>query len=45
MEMAAAVAFGVLTAIFVSALVILVVICKRQRFFRDMFGEGGEMSR
>ncbi|KAJ8938386.1 hypothetical protein NQ314_011519 [Rhamnusium bicolor] len=32
-EMVAAIAFGVLSAIFVSAFVILVVICRRQRLF------------
>lgn len=32
-EMVAAIAFGVLSAIFVSALVILIIICRRQRLF------------
>ena len=32
-EMIAAVAFGVLSAIFVSAFVILIVICRKQRLF------------
>lgn len=32
-EMVAAVAFGVLSAIFVSAFVILIVICRRQKLF------------
>lgn len=32
-EMVAAIAFGVLSAIFVSAFVILVVICRKQRMF------------
>lgn len=32
-EMVAAIGFGVLSAIFVSAFVILIVICRRQRLF------------
>ncbi|XP_056639410.1 transmembrane protein 98-like isoform X1 [Diorhabda sublineata] len=39
-EMIAAIAFGVLSAIFVSAFVILIVICKRQKlFYKSMFFE------
>ncbi|CAG9838138.1 unnamed protein product [Diabrotica balteata] len=39
-EMVAAVAFGVLSAIFVSAFVILVVICRKQKmFYKSMFFE------
>lgn len=32
-EMVAAIAFGILSAIFVSAFVILIIICRRQRLF------------
>lgn len=39
-EMVAAIAFGILSAIFVSAFVILIVICKRQKmFYKSMFFE------
>lgn len=32
-EMVAAIAFGVLSAIFVSAFVVLIIICRRQRVY------------
>ncbi|ENN77363.1 hypothetical protein YQE_06188, partial [Dendroctonus ponderosae] len=45
-EMIAAIAFGVLSAIFVSAFVILIVICRRQRlFFKSTYLDGAYETR
>ncbi|CAH1982117.1 unnamed protein product [Acanthoscelides obtectus] len=46
-EMVAAVAFGVLSAIFISAFVILIVICKRQKYYvkRSIFDSHHEATR
>nr|CAI5816924.1 unnamed protein product [Callosobruchus analis]CAI5860200.1 unnamed protein product [Callosobruchus analis] len=46
-EMVAAVAFGVLSAIFISAFVILIVICKRQKYYvkKSIFDSHHEATR
>lgn len=39
-EMIAAVAIGVLSAIFISAFVILIMICKRQQTYKKSYVDG-----